>query len=171
MLCNVRIGRQVFWGWVGWKVWEVIAPFEAIKKNGNLEGAFVRISKLLNSESNSQLFHEKNFWSTSDIKLLSNRVQDRRLGLSVTRWLDYFSIFCHLLQTKICPNTYVFAKLGAKFCRVLNERSKNWQRYFLYFAKPNQCLIKITRYSIALILGPLVQQPLTICDLFQEPLS
>ena len=42
-------------------------------------------------------------------------------AISGTRWLDYFSTFGHLHQQK-------FAKVGQKFCQIVNKPSKNCPR-------------------------------------------
>ena len=43
---------------------------------------------------------------------------------SVTRWLDYFSIFGHFQQWKLAQNCHKFAKVGSAFCQIRNELSK-----------------------------------------------
>ena len=36
---------------------------------------------------------------------------------SVTRWLDYFSIFGHSQQCKLAQKRHIFAKVGSAFCQ------------------------------------------------------
>ena len=38
---------------------------------------------------------------------------------SVTRWLNYFSIFGHLKQRKIAQKNKIFTKVGSQFCQIL----------------------------------------------------
>ena len=49
------------------------------------------------------------------------------VGISVTGWVDYFSMFCHLRQWKFAQwhKHYKFAITGPKFCQILNRRIKN----------------------------------------------
>ena len=53
---------------------------------------------------------------------------------SVTRWLDYFSIFSHLQQWKLAQSCHKFAKVGSAFCQIRNTLSKICQRLVNYFA-------------------------------------
>ena len=46
-----------------------------------------------------------------------------RVFIRVTRWLDYFSLLCHLKQRK-------FAKVVTKCCQMLNKPSKACQSLF-----------------------------------------
>ena len=43
---------------------------------------------------------------------------------SVTRWLDYFSIFGHLQKWKLAQLCHKFAKVGSAFYQMGNEQSK-----------------------------------------------
>ena len=45
-------------------------------------------------------------------------------AVSVTRWLDYFSIFGHLQQWKFALKHQIFAKADSKFCQTLNNAFK-----------------------------------------------
>ena len=47
---------------------------------------------------------------------------------SVTRWLDYVTNFGHLLQWNLTQYHNLFAKVGSKFCQILEQPSKNCQR-------------------------------------------
>ena len=42
---------------------------------------------------------------------------------SVTRWLDYFSIFDHLQQEKVSQKHNYFSKVRSTFCETLNKHS------------------------------------------------
>ena len=48
---------------------------------------------------------------------------------SVTRWLDYFSIFGHLHQEKVAQKQNNSAKVGSKLGRILNKHSTIFQRF------------------------------------------
>ena len=50
-------------------------------------------------------------------------VHDRQ-RVSVTRWLDCFSIYGHLQQRKLSQICHKFAKLGSAFCQLRNKPSK-----------------------------------------------
>ena len=52
--------------------------------------------------------------------------------LSVTRLLDYFSIFGHLHQWKFAQKYRKFADVGLKFCQILNKRIKNCRRLWIF---------------------------------------
>ena len=56
------------------------------------------------------------------------------LANSVTRWLDYFSIFGHWQRWKLPQECHKFAKVGAAFYQIRNKPSKFCQR-FLYFCQ------------------------------------
>ena len=47
---------------------------------------------------------------------------------SVTRWLDYFSIFAHLPQWKSAHLCHKFVRVGSAFCQIRNKLSKFSQR-------------------------------------------
>ena len=51
-----------------------------------------------------------------------------RLPTSVTRRLDYFSIFGHLHQLKLAQQCYQFAKVALAFCQIRNKLPKIHQR-------------------------------------------
>ena len=46
------------------------------------------------------------------------------LSCSVTRWLDYVSIFDHLQQRKLTQKCKKCAKVGSTFCQKRNKRSE-----------------------------------------------
>ena len=50
----------------------------------------------------------------------------------MTRWLDYISTFGHLHQRKFAQWHTKLAKVGLKFCQILNEPSKNCPRLWRY---------------------------------------
>ena len=52
-----------------------------------------------------------------------------RQGYSVTRWLDFFSIFGRLHQWKFAQWHSKFAKLVSKECQTLNKLAKNCPKY------------------------------------------
>ena len=54
---------------------------------------------------------------------------------SVTRWLDYFSIFGHLHQRKLPQNCHKYAKVGSAFCQIRNKLPKICQRLFNFCQK------------------------------------
>ena len=53
-------------------------------------------------------------------------VHDRQ-RVSVTRWLDCFSIYGHLQQRKLSQICHKFAKLSSAFCQLRNKSSKMCQ--------------------------------------------
>ena len=51
------------------------------------------------------------------------------LGGSVTRWVDYFSLFGFIQQLKFPQNWSKVANVGSKFCQTLNKPSKVCKRF------------------------------------------
>ena len=64
---------------------------------------------------------------------------------SVTRWLYYLSIFCHLQQWKLAQWCHKFAKVGSAFCPIRNKLSKIWE-----IAKLHQIWSHCTHLSLSL---------------------
>ena len=48
------------------------------------------------------------------------------LTSSVTRWLEYLSIFGHLLHWKLAQKCHKFATVGSAFCQINNRNLPNW---------------------------------------------
>ena len=48
------------------------------------------------------------------------------MACSVTRWLEYFSIFGHLKECKFSQKHKIFAKVGSKFCQIVNTAFKSY---------------------------------------------
>ena len=51
------------------------------------------------------------------------------MSTSVTRWLDYFSLFHYLTTTQICPKIINVAKVCLKFYQTQNEPSRVCLRF------------------------------------------
>ena len=49
---------------------------------------------------------------------------------SVTRWLDYLSLFGHLLQNKFAQKHADFANVGSKFGRILDKLAETMPNAF-----------------------------------------
>ena len=76
---------------------------------------------------------------------------------SVTRWSYYLFIFGHWQQWKLAHSHKRIAKVGSKFCQILNKPLQNWPRLLKYCQSceisPN--LVTLNRYHlrIALLAG------------------
>ena len=75
-------------------------------------------------------------WAFSEPNQGSNkltcRIDSTNLPLpvgSVTRWLNYFSIFGHLHQWNWAQKCHKFAKVGSAFCQIRNKPLKICQRH------------------------------------------
>ena len=68
-----------------------------------------------------------------------------RVTISVTRWLDYFSIFGHLTRLKSCPKLKNYAKVSSKFCQTLKKPFNICQRFikFCQSSKISQNLVTL----------------------------
>ena len=56
-----------------------------------------------------------------------------KVTVSVTRWLDYLSIFDHSQQYKFAWEHKIFAREGSKFCQTLNKPFKNCLRLLKFW--------------------------------------
>ena len=69
---------------------------------------------------------------------------------SVTRWIDYFSIFGHLQQWKLAKKRRIIAKLGSAFSQKRNKLAKNRQRLVNFCQSgeisPNLVTLALTYY-------------------------
>ena len=71
----------------------------------------------------------------------------KRKKASVTRWLDYFSIFGHLQQWQFAQKQKIITKAGSKFCKMIIKPSKSCRR-LTFLAKVSPNLVTVIKARI-----------------------
>ena len=86
--------------------------------------AFSAIIMNMTSAKHNELYCRGTFFLPIVHYLLSERLTD-----SVTKCLEYFSLFGYLQRLEFAQNSLKIAKVGSKFCQTLNIPSKVCQRF------------------------------------------
>ena len=81
---------------------------------------FVKITEINENEAGNWLFYKE--MKERDILPLKNTLNAKKVGDSVTRWLDYFDQYLAITkQLNFAKLRTKFSKVGLKFCQTLDS--------------------------------------------------